>query len=207
MKHTREIMMERHLKGRGIRHPAVLRAMEETAREAFVSDELHGRAYDDRPLPIGNGQTISQPYIVAYMTEQLDPNPGDRVLEIGAGSGYQAAVLARIVREVITVEIIPSLAEQARETLAKLGITNVTVHEGDGNEGWIEEAPYDGIIATAAPERIPPALREQLARGGRMILPVGPAGGIQVLKLLRRDERGALHERELLEVRFVPMTR
>jgi protein-L-isoaspartate(D-aspartate) O-methyltransferase len=189
--------------GRNITHAGVLAAMREVPRHEFVPPEWRRQAYDDHPLPIGHGQTISQPYIVAFMTEQLAPRPTDRVLEIGTGSGYQAAVLSRLVKAVYTIEIVPPLGRRARETLTRLGCTNVFVKIGDGYQGWTEKAPFDAIIVTCAPERIPRPLVEQLKEGGRMIIPVGR--GVQELVLLRKRE-GRVEQRAVLPVRFVPMT-
>jgi protein-L-isoaspartate(D-aspartate) O-methyltransferase len=169
-----------------------------------VPEALKRQAYEDRPLPIGHEQTISQPYIVAFMTEQLKPAATDRVLEIGTGSGYQAAVLAELVAEVYSIEIVEPLARQAQSTLDRLGYRNVHLRTGDGYQGWTEHAPYDAIIVTCAPERIPQPLVDQLKEGGRMIVPVGPASN-QELVLLER-ERGAMRQRAVLPVRFVPMT-
>ena len=173
-------------------------------RHEFVPERLRGEAYQDHPLPIGHGQTISQPYIVAFMTQELDPKPTDRVLEIGTGSGYQAAVLAEMVSEVYTIEIVAELAQRATADLKRLGYTNVHVRAGDGYKGWAEAAPFDAIIVTCAPERVPEPLAAQLKEGGRMIIPVG-AGWGQDLVLLRK--RGGKIERStVLPVRFVPMT-
>lgn len=189
---------------RDIRDPAVLRAMGKVPRHRFVPKEVVGAAYDDCPLPIGYGQTISQPYVVAFMTEQLRLKPHDRVLEIGTGSGYQAAILAEIVTEVYTVEIITPLAERAEATLADLGYTNIHMRAGDGYLGWPEAAPFDAIIVTCAPENVPPPLIDQLKDGGRMIIPVG-ATYAQELVLLRKQD-GRIKRQAVLPVRFVPMT-
>ena len=189
---------------RGIRDPAVLQAMEKVPRHRFVPREVMGAAYADCPLPIGCGQTISQPYVVAFMTEQLRLQPRDRVLEIGTGSGYQAAILAELAAEVYTIEIVASLAERAQTTLAELGYTNIHVRAGDGYAGWPEAAPFDAIIATCAPESVPPPLVEQLKDGGRMIIPVGPTNA-QELVLLRK-KGGRIRRQAVLPVRFVPMT-
>ncbi len=190
--------------GRGITNARVLAVMEKVPRHEFVPEQYRNRAYDDRPLPIGYDQTISQPYIVAYMTEQLDPKPKDRVLEIGTGSGYQAAVLAQLVAEVYTIEIIEPLAQRAEADLKRLGYTNIHVRAGDGYQGWPEAAPFDAIIVTCAPEKVPPPLVEQLKDGGRMIIPVGPLGD-QELVLLRKQGK-ELEQHAVLPVRFVPMT-
>jgi protein-L-isoaspartate(D-aspartate) O-methyltransferase len=169
----RERMVRLQLEARGLREPRVLDAMRRVPRHEFVRPEDQHRAYDDRPLVIGAGQTISQPYIVAAMTAALRPQPGDRVLEVGTGSGYQAAVLSLLAGEVLTVERLPALADRARATLARLGYTNVRVLTGDGSGGWPAEQPYDGILVTAAAPRVPDVLVEQLAEGGRLVIPVG----------------------------------
>lgn len=201
----RELMLRAHLQGRGIRDPAVLAAMAAVPREAFVPPEMVDCAYEDGPLPIGAGQTISQPYIVAYMTEALELSATDRVLEIGTGSGYAAAVLSRIVTTVHTVERLAELAESARQRLAQLGYTNIIVHVGDGTRGWPEQAPYDAIVVTAGALRIPPALRDQLAIGGRLVIPVGPTPYLQTLVRMRRFGRYDYRSEELCDVRFVPL--
>lgn len=190
--------------GRDIRAPAVLQAMAEVPRHEFVPPALAGDAYEDHPLPIGHGQTISQPYIVAYMTQALELRPTDRVLEVGTGSGYQAAVLARLAREVYSVEVVEPLARRAAANLLRLGFTNVHVRVGDGHRGWPEQAPFDAIVVTCAPDRIPPALVDQLGDGGRLIAPVGDLDTGQELHLLRKTG-DRLERRFLLPVRFVPM--
>jgi protein-L-isoaspartate(D-aspartate) O-methyltransferase len=200
---ARERMVVEQLAARGIGDERVLAAMRRVPRHEFVPDELRDHAYEDRPLPIGHGQTISQPFIVAFMSEQLELDGSERVLEIGTGSGYQAAVLAELAREVYTIEIVEPLAEQARADLKRLGFGDVQVRAGDGYRGWPEQAPFDAIIGTAAPAEVPQPLVDQLAVGGRMILPLGR--WYQELVLITRDERG-VHERRLLGVRFVPMT-
>ena len=192
--------------GRDIRDGRVLEAMRKVPRHEFVPAEMRAHAYRDRPLPIGQGQTISQPYIVAFMTEQLQPRRTDRVLEIGTGSGYQAAVLAELVAEVYSIEIVEALARRASRDLRRLGYTNVFTRSGDGYLGWPEKAPFDAVIVTCAPERIPQPLVDQLKEGGRMIIPVGPDGGVQELYLLEKRE-GEVRKRAVLPVRFVPMTR
>ena len=197
-------MVETQIVSRGVRDPRVLAAMREVPRHLFVDRAERSRAYDDTPLPIAGKQTISQPYIVALMTELLDLTPQERVLEIGTGSGYQSAVLSRVCREVYTIEIVPELARAAADRLAALGYQNVTVREGDGYRGWAEHAPFDGIIVTAAPEHIPQPLLEQLAPGGRMVIPVGAF--LQELKVFRKDSAGNVTEQAILPVRFVPMT-
>ena len=199
-------MVERQIENRGVRDPEVLRAMRDVKRHLFVPDRVTRHAYDDRPLPIGYGQTISQPYIVAYMTEIIQPKPDFRVLEIGAGSGYQAAVLAEIVDHVYTVEIVPELAEWAESRLKLAGYENVSVKHADGYHGWEEHAPFDAIVVTAASPHIPPPLIEQLKDGGRMIIPVGSPFRTQQLVLVeKRGER--TRTRNMLPVQFVPFTR
>lgn len=185
----------------------VLRAMRSVPRHEFVPEELRELAYVNRPLPIGHGQTISQPYVVARMTELLELEPGDSVLEVGTGSGYQAAVLAEITDRVFSVEIVRDLARTARQRLRRLGYEEVAVRHGDGYEGWSEHAPFHAIIVTAAPERVPDALVRQLARGGRMVIPVGPRGETQVLTVVRRTADGSVEREEVSFVRFVPMVR
>jgi protein-L-isoaspartate(D-aspartate) O-methyltransferase len=196
-------MVTEQLIARGIRDPRVLAALREVPRHAFVPEALRPFAYADQPLPIGHEQTISQPYIVAAMSELAQLRPGDRVLEIGTGSGYQAAVLARLAREVYSIEILAPLAERARATLSQLGVDNVTVRAGDGYQGWPEKAPFAAILVTAAPPVVPAPLKEQLAPGGRLVIPVG--SGEQELRVITRGERG-FEERSVLPVRFVPMT-
>ena len=196
-------MVDQQIRARGISAPAVLEAMREIPRHAFVPPPVRPLAYRDRPLPIGFDQTISQPYIVAYMTEVADVAPDDKVLEIGTGSGYQAAVLSEIAREVYTIEIVPELAERARRTLAELGYTNVHAKAGNGYLGWPEHAPFDAILVTAAPEEVPPALVDQLAVGGRMVIPVGTT--FQEMMIIEKTPQGVV-ERRTIPVRFVPMT-
>ncbi len=203
-KALREQMVTQQIAARGVVNPRVLRAMREVPRHRFVPESNRGRAYQDRPLPIGHGQTISQPYIVAVMTELLKPQPGDRVLEIGTGSGYQAAVLSGLVEKIYSIEIIPELAETARVALAAGGYQNVEVITGDGYKGLPEHAPFDGIIVTAAPEKVPEPLVEQLAVGGRLVIPVG--GWSQDLRVLERTEEG-VRTTTLFPVRFVPLVR
>lgn len=201
----RRDMVANQLRARGIANPAVLSAMGRVPRHEFVPTLLRRLAYADRPLPIGHDQTISQPYIVAFMTEALKPAPTDRVLEIGTGSGYQAAVLAELVAEVYTIEIVPSLGERARADLARLKYGNVHVRIGDGYEGWPAHAPFDAIIVTCSPEHVPKPLVEQLRDGGRMIIPVGNEASGQELVLL--EKRGTtVVQRAVMPVRFVPMT-
>ncbi len=191
----------------GVTDARVLRAMRSVPRHEFVPEKLRRLAYVNRPLPIGHGQTISQPYVVARMTELLELEPGEKVLEVGTGSGYQAAVLAELTDAVYSIEIVGELARTARQRLRRLGYDSVTVRHGDGYEGWPGEAPFDAVIVTAAPERVPDALVEQLARGGRMVLPVGPQGGRQVLTVVRKTADGTVEREEVSVVRFVPMVR
>jgi protein-L-isoaspartate(D-aspartate) O-methyltransferase len=186
--------------------PRVLEAMGRVPRHEFVPEALRGRAYENRPLPIGYGQTISQPYIVALMTDLARVSPGHKVFELGAGSGYQAAVLADLGARVYTVEIVPPLGEQARERLERLGYRDVAVRVGDGYYGWEEHAPFDAIVVTAAASHIPPPLVRQLKAGGRMVIPVGSPFQTQQLTLLEKSEAGAVTTRQLLPVLFVPVT-
>jgi protein-L-isoaspartate(D-aspartate) O-methyltransferase len=200
---AREQMVRQQLAGRDIRSTRVLDAMRKVPRHLFVPEDLRFNAYDDRPLPIGFDQTISQPYIVAYMTEALDLEPSHTVLEIGTGSGYQAAILGVLAKAVYTIEIVEPLAERARQTLKSLGHTNVRVRAGNGYLGWPEQAPFDRIMVTAAPDEVPPALVDQLKVGGLMAIPVGT--GAQELRILRKTKTG-LETLRTLPVRFVPMT-
>jgi protein-L-isoaspartate(D-aspartate) O-methyltransferase len=195
-------MVETQLSARGIRSGAVLDAMRRVPRHLFVPPDIQHLAYADMALPIASGQTISQPFIVAYMTEALDVSREHSVLEIGTGSGYQAAVLAELAREVYSIEIVPELAERARQTLAAAAYSNVRVRTGNGYLGWPEQAPFPRIIVTAAPEEVPPVLIQQLAVGGRMVLPVGTTR--QELRLIRKTSTGVTQERTI-PVRFVPM--
>lgn len=199
---ARARMVERQLQARDIRDQRVLDAMRAVPRHLFVPEHVRQDAYGDFPVPIGYGQTISQPYIVAFMTQALEVSPDHVVLEIGTGSGYQAAVLAELARTVYTIEIVPELAARARETLAALGYDNVHVLTGNGYLGWPEHAPYDRIMVTAAPDEVPPALIDQLKVGGLMAIPVGT--GIQELRILRKTEDG-IETLQRLPVRFVPM--
>jgi len=199
----REQMVEVQIAARDVTDSAVLDAMRTVPRHLFVAERFRHEAYADYPLPIGEGQTISQPFIVASMTEALHLSPGDTVLEIGTGSGYQAAVLAEIVASVYTIEIVPSLAERAESTLAALHYTNVHVRTGDGYRGWPEHAPFDAIMVTAAPDHVPQPLVDQLKMGGRMVLPVGDTN--QSLVILRKTPEG-IERRDRYGVRFVPMT-
>jgi protein-L-isoaspartate(D-aspartate) O-methyltransferase len=199
-------MVRTQIAPREISDPAVLDAMGMVPRHLFVPESIRRAAYDDRPLPIGSGQTISQPYIVALMTQLLRPDEDMRVLEIGTGSGYQAAVLAEIVDTVYTIEIVPELARSAADLLKSLKYDNIVVRAGDGYAGWPEKQPFDGIIVTAAPETVPPPLLDQLAEGGRMVIPVGPQWWTQHLTLIRKHE-GKLSQERIIPVRFVPFTR
>ena len=209
----REQMVERHLAQAGgwgrdaIEDENVLNAMRTVKRHEFVPEQYRRQAYLDQPLPIGHGQTISQPFIVAYMTELLELEEDDVVFEVGAGSGYHAAVIAEIVDRVYTVEIVEPLAESSAERLERLGYDNVTVSHADGYHGWEEHAPFDAIVVTAAASHIPPPLVEQLKPEGRMIIPVGPPMQIQNLMLVEKDEEGRVSQRNVMPVRFVPLTR
>jgi protein-L-isoaspartate(D-aspartate) O-methyltransferase len=200
----REAMVQQQIAARGVQDARVLTAMREVPRHRFVPEHLFGLSYADRPLPIGEGQTISQPFIVAYMTEALGVAPTHRVLEIGTGSGYQAAVLSRVARTVYTIEIVPELARRATTTLKALGYDNVVVRAGDGYTGWPEHAPFDRIMVTAAPQEVPQPLIDQLATGGRMVIPVG--GSEQWITIVEKTPRGVV-QRRTIEVRFVPFTR
>ncbi len=202
---ARERMVREDIEARGVRDPGVLRAMRTTPRHLFVPPGARAQAYEDHPLPIGHGATISQPYIVAWMTELLQPRKTSRVLEIGTGSGYQSAVLSPLVKHVYTVEIVPELAQSAAETLKRLGYENVTVRQGDGYKGWPEHAPFDRILLTAAPARIPQALIDQLAPGGRLVAPVGDSPFSQDLIVLEKRPDGSIRRRSVGGVMFVPM--
>lgn len=198
----RERMVRVQLEARGLKDQGVLGAMGKIPRHLFVPENMRAYSYNDEPLPIGEGQTISQPYIVAYMTEVLELKKTDRVLEIGTGSGYQAAILAELAGEVYTVELNLDLSQRAQKILEKLGYTNIQFKVGDGTYGWIEEAPFDSVMVTAAPDRIPRSLEEQLRVGGRMIIPVGSA--IQELLLVFRG-KNKFKRKKLIPVRFVPL--
>lgn len=202
----RNVMVREQISARGVTHRATLDAMRKVQRHLFVPESVRSGAYEDTPIPIGYGQTISQPFIVAYMTWLVDPKPGDKVLEIGTGSGYQAAVLAEIVDTVYTIEIVPQLAKSSKERLMRLNYGNVIVIEADGYHGLPDKGSFDAIVVTAAAEYIPPPLIEQLKEGGRMIIPVGSQFMVQNLILVRK-ERGEITTQSLMAVRFVPFTR
>ncbi|HEX5066419.1 MAG TPA: protein-L-isoaspartate(D-aspartate) O-methyltransferase [Myxococcota bacterium] len=199
---ARNRMVEEQIEVRGVRDPRVLDAMRQVPRHELVPASQRDLAYEDRPLPIGYGQTISQPYVVAAMTDALHLTGSERVLEIGTGSGYQAAILSKLAKQVYSIEIVPELAQRARADLARLGFANVEVRQGDGWRGWPEQAPFDAIVVTAAPEEVPPDLIAQLAVGGRLVIPVG--GREQQLMVVRKTPEGITRE-VLFGVRFVPM--
>lgn len=201
----RSQMVEQQIAPRGIDDPAILKAMRNVPRHKFVPENLVPLAYEDHPLPIGYGQTISQPYIVALMSQTLEPKPGMRILEIGTGSGYQAAVLAELGVEVYTIEIIPELAQQAAQRLADLGYTNINALNADGYFGWDEFAPFDAVMVTAAPDHLPQPLANQLIEGGRLVIPIGPVGFLQTLWLFEKVD-GELEATNLGGVTFVPLT-
>ena len=203
---AREKMDKEQIIIRGVTDQPTLRAMRKVPRHLFVPEEYRNEAYDDNPLPIGYGQTISQPYIVAYMTEVSKPAPEKKVLEIGTGSGYQAAVLAEIVDKVYSIEIVPELARESSERLKKLGYSNITCKFGDGYKGWPEHAPFDIIVVTAAPEQIPQPLIDQLAENGRLVIPVGAPAAVQELILIEK-KNGNIEKKRLTFVRFVPFRR
>ena len=205
--HLRKLMIKNQLQSRGIRDDAVLEVMRSVERHNFVPENYRDRAYSDGPLPIGHGQTISQPYIVAFMTEQLQVSSQHKVLEIGTGSGYQAAILGELAKHVFTIEIIPELAEGAKNILNHLSYKNITVRAGDGYKGWPEEAPFERIMVTAAPTEIPQTLIDQLAPGGRMILPVGAQFLVQYLWVIEKDDQETVTKEKILPVRFVPMVK
>ncbi len=202
---ARERMVRQDIEARGVRATAVLRAMRTTPRHLFVPSNLRDQAYEDHPLPIGYGATISQPYIVAWMTELLQPRKSSRVLEIGTGSGYQAAVLSPLAEHVYSIEIVPELAQSAAETLKRQGYENVTVRQGDGYKGWPGQAPFDRILLTAAPRQIPQTLIDQLAPGGRLVAPVGGSPLSQELVVLEKRPDGSIRRRSVGGVMFVPM--
>jgi len=199
-------MVEQQIRERGVTDVRVLDAMRAVPRDRFVPPDVTSEAYEDRPLPIGSGQTISQPYIVGYMTEVLEVASSHKVLEVGTGSGYQAAVLSELVREVYTIEIVPELARRAETVLRELNRTNIHVRAGDGYAGWPEEAPFDRVIVTAAPEELPRPLVDQLAAGGRLVVPVGSQGGPQWMTIVDKTSTGVT-ERRTIPVQFVPFTR
>jgi protein-L-isoaspartate(D-aspartate) O-methyltransferase len=199
-------MVRRQIEPRGVNDPAVLEAMRTVPRHLFVPQDWLDQAYDDHPLPIGYGQTISQPYIVAWMTELLQVTQGDKVLEVGTGSGYQAAVLGELGIEVYTVEIVEALATQVTKRLSEMHYDNITVAHKDGYHGWEEHAPFDAIIVTCAPDHVPPELIQQLDDDGRLVIPVGPPGGYQNLFLITKQD-GRAHSQSMGGVRFVPLTR
>lgn len=201
----RETAMTVHYTGIGQIDPAVMDAIASVPREQFVPPDLRAHAYDNRPLPIGHDQTISQPYIVALMTHLLKPGPGQRILEVGTGSGYQAAILSRLAGQVYSIERVATLSEATARTLAQLGIHNVELSVGNGYLGWEAHAPYDGIIVTAAANEVPPALLQQLAAGGRLVIPVGPPYGHQELMLIEKEADGSVSSRSILPVAFVPL--
>ncbi len=200
-------MVESQIRARGVTNALVLAAMRKVPRHDFVPAGSEPQAYADHPLSIGHSQTISQPYIVAYMTELLDLKPGQKVLEIGTGSGYQAAVLSQITSNVFTIEIVKPLYEQAKPKLVKVGLPADRIRLGDGYQGWPDQAPFDAIIVTAAPDHIPKPLIEQLKSGGRMVIPVGPTSANQALQVVEKDKEGRLKTSKALPVRFVPLTR
>ena len=201
-----DVIATRSYIGKGSLQPEVLAVLGRVPRHAFVPDAVQPAAYENRPLPIGFGQTISQPYIVALMTDLLAPDPADTILEVGTGSGYQAAILADLVGQVHTMEIIPELARQAEKRFEQLGIANIRGRQGDGYFGWPDAGPFDGIIVTAAADHVPPPLVRQLKKGGRMVIPVGHRFSVQQLLLITKDRNGNLKTQQILPVRFVPLT-
>ena len=204
---ARLAMVSDQIAARGVKDPRVLDAMRAVPRHEFVPASAREDAYVDSPLPIGHGQTISQPYIVALMTELARPSPSDRALEIGTGSGYQAAVLSLLVKQVFSMELVDPLAQSAAATLRRLGYGNVTVRSGDGYLGWPEEAPFDIILVTAAPEQVPAALVAQLKPGGRLVVPVGQVYDVQDLQLIEKNAAGRVTTRSIIPVRFVPLVK
>ncbi len=203
----RDAMVAQQIAGRDIKDPRVLDAMRRVPRHLFVPADQLSSAYDDRPLPIGYSQTISQPYIVALMTELGKPTATDRALEVGTGSGYQAAVLSLLVAEVCSIEIVEPLAAEAKARLSRLGYSNVVSRTGDGYGGWPEKAPFDLILVTAAPDHVPPALVAQLKPGGRLVIPVGPVFSVQELQVIAKDANGKTRTEHIAPVRFVPLKR
>jgi len=204
---AREIMVEQTIQSRGISDPTVLKAMRRVKRHLLIPEETRSHAYADRPLPIGMGQTISQPYIVALMTELLAPQPEHTILEVGTGSGYQACVLAEIVSKVYTIEIIPELSLTAQQVIRDMGYQNIHYRIGDGYLGWPEVAPFDGIIVTAGAPILPEPLVEQLKPGARLVIPIGPADKTQELMVIYKDMDGTIHKQKTIPVRFVPLVR
>lgn len=207
VREERLAMVEQQIRARGVSDPRVLDAMRKVPRERFVPSEQEARAYDDSPLPIGQGQTISQPYIVAYMSEALEVSASQTVLEIGTGSGYQAAILSPLAGQVYSIEIVPELGATAKSALERLGYSNIEIRVADGYYGWSEAAPFDGIVVTAAASHIPPPLIEQLKTGGRMVIPIGGVFATQQLMLVVKLPDGGVTTRQLLPVTFVPFTR
>lgn len=203
----RQQMVNEQIAPHGITDPLTLSAMRTVERHKMVPASMEKYAYENRPLPIGKGQTISQPFMVAFMTQAIQPKPGMKVLEIGTGSGYQAAVLAEIVDQVYTIETVDELAERAKNKLGEMGYTNIHFKVGDGYFGWEEHAPFDAVVVTAAPESIPPKLVEQLKTGGKMVIPVGASSSSQVLRLVEKQKNGQVKIDNLIPVRFVPFTR
>ncbi len=203
----RQQMVSEQIAPRGITDRHTLESLRKVERHKMVPASMEKHAYENRPLPIGKGQTISQPFMVAFMTQAIRPRPGMKVLEIGTGSGYQAAVLAEIVDEVYTIETVDELADKAQKTLTDMGYTNIHFKVGDGFFGWEEHAPFDAIVVTAAPESIPPHLVEQLKAGGKMVIPVGATSSSQVLRLVEKQKDGQVKIENLIPVRFVPFTR
>jgi protein-L-isoaspartate(D-aspartate) O-methyltransferase len=204
---ARESMVREQIAARGVRDPRVIEAMRQVPRHLFVPADVRAQAYADHPLPIGERQTISQPYIVGFMSELLQVKPGQRVLEIGTGSGYQAAVLAELGADVYTIEIVEKLAATARTVLERLGYVKVRVRAGDGYQGWPDAAPFDRIIVTAAPPQVPQPLIDQLKPGGRLVVPVGPRFTVQTLQLIEKDASGTVRTRNVSPVMFVPLRR
>lgn len=202
-----EVAFTRHEIGKDALDARVMAAMAKVPREHFIPEPYRHRAFANGPVPIGHGQTISQPYMVALMTDLLNPGPDSIMLEVGTGSGYQAAVLAELVQHVYSIEIIDALAKAALERLQRLDYANVTVRHADGYHGWPEHAPFDGIVVTAAAPYVPPPLVEQLKPGGRLVIPVGEPGGVQQLKVVEKRADGSVHSRDILLVAFVPLTR
>jgi len=202
---AREVMVSRQIEARGVRNPLVLKAMRTVPRHEFIPEDMRSMAYDDRPLPIGQGQTISQPYIVAYMTERLRLTGGEKVLEIGTGCGYQAAVLSVIAAEVYSVECVPALAAAAEKNLKRLGYENVFIQRGDGTLGWEEHGPYHGIIATASGPEVPQPFKDQLRVGGAVVMPVGDYRLGQSIVRVTRGQGETFHQERLLDVAFVPL--